>query len=270
MGLRSLRITEVRCKTILNRSVQGFADYTLNAYQGCGFGCSYCYVPVLRRRHGLQDEAAWGEWVLVKVNAPDVLRREMLRIPPDKRLAIGTASDAWQPLEKRYRIARRILEELSYYPNRVSILTRSPLLLRDIDVLQRMANVSVGVSLPAVDERVRRIFEPFAPALPSRFYLIRKLVAAGLRVSIFWCPILTGVCNTPLMAEAVMRQAAALHVDRVVCGTLNYGNELGRPYRERVEEFRRRFGVKGPLLAPAAMASEVSKWANVYGVKASL
>lgn len=267
---RSLRVTEVRCKSILNRSVQGFADYTLNAYQGCAFGCSYCYVPVLRRRHRLQDDAPWGEWVTVKVNAPDVLRREMLGVPPDKRIAIGTASDAWQPLEKRYRIARRILEELAYYPNRVSILTRSPLLLRDRDVLQRMASVSIGVSLPAMDDGVRRAFEPLAPAIPGRIRLIQRLKEAGLRVSIFWCPILPGVCNTSAMVQDVLHHAAALGVERVVCGMLNYVNQLGRPYTDRAAEYRRRRGLGGPFLGPAALAEEIRKWAAVYGVNASL
>ncbi|HXG23472.1 MAG TPA: hypothetical protein VNJ09_02870, partial [Chthonomonadales bacterium] len=138
--MHRLHTTEVECKTILNRCTMPFADYTLNAYQGCAFGCSYCYVPVMRRRFRLEDEQKWGGWVQVKINAPEVLRRQMQQVPMEARIAIGTATDSWQPLEKRYGIARRILEELSYYPNPVRIVTRSPLLLRDIDILRRMAD----------------------------------------------------------------------------------------------------------------------------------
>src|SRR5256885_8219473 len=98
--MRNLHITEIECKTILNKSVMGFSDYTLNAYQGCAFGCSYCYVPVMRQRHKQVDAQAWGDWVQVKVNAPDVLRRQMQRIPMEARIAIGTATDSWQPIEK--------------------------------------------------------------------------------------------------------------------------------------------------------------------------
>jgi len=269
MDAHRVHITEIRCKTILNRSVQGFADYTLNVYQGCGFGCSYCYVPVTRRRHRIQDDEPWGTWVLVKVNAVDVLRREMLGVSPEKRIAIGTASDAWQPVEKHYRIARGILKELAYYPNRVHLLTRSPLLIRDIDILRQMPAVHVGVSLPAMDDRVRRTFEPFAPAIPGRIHLIRRLVEAGIRVSVFWCPILTGVCNTQEMAHDVVRQAAALGAERVVCGLLNYMKDLGAAYRERADAYRRLVGQTEPLLSPAALASELRKCSRVYGIRVS-
>src|SRR6266849_5119564 len=139
--MRDVHVEEVRCKTILNTSKMPFAEYTLNAYLGCAFGCSYCYVPVMRQRRGQFDEMIWGRWVQVKVNAPDVLRRQMLDIPMEARISIGTATDSWQPLEKKYEIARRILEELAWYPNPISLLTRSPLLIRDIDVLTRMPNV---------------------------------------------------------------------------------------------------------------------------------
>src|SRR2546423_12538889 len=125
--MRGLHVTEIECKTILNKSVMPFADYTLNAYQGCAFACSYCYVPVMRARRGQEDEQGWGRWVQVKVNAADILRRQMLNIPMEARIAIGTATDSWQPLDKKYEIARKILQELSYYPNPVSLLTRSPL-----------------------------------------------------------------------------------------------------------------------------------------------
>src|SRR5579859_2773120 len=103
-SMRELHVEEIQCKTILNRSVMDFSDYTLNAYQGCAFACSYCYVPAMRARRGQIDERAWGGWVQVKVNAPDVLRRQMLKLQPEERIAIGTATDSWQPLEKRYGI----------------------------------------------------------------------------------------------------------------------------------------------------------------------
>src|SRR5690348_2149345 len=105
--MRNLHVEEIECKTILNKSVMEFADYTLNAYLGCAFACSYCYVPAMRARRGQVDDKPWGGWVQVKVNAADVLRRQMLRIPAEARIAIGTATDSWQPLEKKYGIARQ-------------------------------------------------------------------------------------------------------------------------------------------------------------------
>jgi DNA repair photolyase len=266
--MRALNIQEVQCKTILNRSVMDFADYTLNAYEGCAFGCSYCYVPVIRQRRKQEDEHPWGGWVRVKVNAPDVLRRQMLRVEPDACIAIGTATDSWQPLDKKYGIARKILQELSYYPNPVRLLTRSPLLLRDIDLLTRMERVSVGVSLPTFDERARRVFEPYAPAIPGRVHLIRKLVEAGLRVTLFWCPILYGVSDHPDAVRDYVRQAAELGVAQMHCHTLHYTETLAKPHMQLLRVYRQ---VTGPTpqtsLPKPALTREIARWACHYGLK---
>lgn len=269
--MRNVNVTEIECKTILNKSTMGFADYTLNAYQGCVFGCSYCYVPVMRARRGQLDETPWGGWVQVKTNAPDVLRRQMLRVDPEARIAIGTATDSWQPLEKRYRISRRILEELACYPNKVNILTRSPLLIRDIDLLTRMERVSVGVSLPTFDEQARRVFEPNASAIPGRVELVRRLVAAGVRVSLFWCPLLYGVSDNEAAVEEYLRQAAELGVVRVICDTLNYTEALARPHMQLLRVYQaRRNAPSPPRLSRPALSAEIARWSAHYGVPCRL
>jgi DNA repair photolyase len=224
--MRNIRVEEIECKTILNKSTMHFTDYTLNAYQGCAFGCSYCYVPVMRARRGQIDDVNWGTWVQAKVNAPDVLRRQMLRVEPKARISIGTATDSWQPIEKKYEISRRILEELSYYPNPVHVLTRSPLLIRDIDILTRIEKLKVGVSLPSFDEDVRRVFEPDAPTFKGRVHLIKRLVEAGLHVSLFFCPVLYGVMDNAEAIRDYTRRAADLGVRRIVWDTLNYTEML--------------------------------------------
>lgn len=263
-----LRITEVECKTILNRCSMPFADYTLNAYQGCAFGCTYCYVPIMRRRFRLEDEQPWGGWVQVKINAPEVLRRQMQQVPMDARIAIGTATDSWQSIEKRYGIARRILEELAYYPNPVRIVTRSPLLLRDIDILRRMVDVSIGVSLPTFDERARRIFEPNAPAIPGRIHLIQHLLEANLRVTLFWCPILYGVSDNAAAVREYLHRAAALGVKRIVCDTLHYSEVLARPHMQLLRLFRQTLPEPPPIsLARPALFREIARWANHYGIQ---
>lgn len=262
-----MTVEEVQCKTILNRSKMGFSDYTLNAYQGCVFGCSYCYVPVMRARRGQIDETRWGGWVQVKVNAPDVLRRQMLRVEPGERISIGTATDSWQPLEKKYEISRRILQELAHYPNPVHVLTRSPLLIRDIDVLTRIENVRVAVSLPSFDEDVRQVFEPDAPAFKGRVNLVRRLVEAGLPVSLFFCPVLYGVMDSAEAIHDYVRRASELGVKRVVWDTLNYTEMLWKPHLRLVQEYRK---VKGRPLPPsldrAALRREMERWSKEYGL----
>jgi DNA repair photolyase len=268
--MRDLHITEIQCKTILNRSVMPFADYTLNAYQGCAFGCSYCYVPVMRWRRGQVDDLKWGGWVWVKMNAAGVLRKQMQSIPLEARIAIGTSTDSWQPIEKRYGITRKILEELSYYPNPVSLLTRSPLLLRDIDILRTMSDVKVGVSVPTFDERVRRIFEPDASAIPGRAHLVRKLVEAGLRVSLFWCPILPGVMDNSESVRDYLRRAAELGVDRVVCDTLGYTERLAEPHKRLLQVYRQGIEFRPQRLAHPALSQEIARWADHFRIKCRL
>jgi DNA repair photolyase len=264
-----IHIEEIQCKTILNRSVMGFADFTLNAYQGCAFGCSYCYVPAMRRKRGQIDDKPWGGWLQVKVNAPDVLRRQMLRLDPEAKIAIGTATDSWQPLEKKYRIARQILEELSYYTNPVSLLTRSPLLLRDIDILHKIENVSVGVSLPTFDERVRRVFEPHAPSVAGRVHLIRKLVEAGIAPSLACAPILPGVTDNAASVRDYLKNAAEIGARYVWFGAFHHSEYLAAPHMRLLRVYRD--GGGKPTSAPitrSELAHEVERWGAHYGVDA--
>src|SRR6185295_1616476 len=114
MEKRNLTITERDCKTLLQKSRSSWADYTLNPYVGCAFGCAFCYVPSLRKFRG-QEWETWGQWAEIKTNAAEVLRREMPKIPPEAVIGIGTATDAWQPAEKQHGITRAILEVLVDY-----------------------------------------------------------------------------------------------------------------------------------------------------------
>ena len=262
---------EITCKTILNQSSMGFAEYTLNAYQGCAFSCSYCYVPIMRSRRGRLDDSRWGSWVQVKTNAPEVLRSQMRNVAPNARIAIGTSTDSWQPIEKKYGIARKVLEELTYYPNPIHLLTRSPLLMRDIDVLVRVPSVKVGISLPTFDDKVRKSFEPLAPAVAGRVRLIKSLVDAGIYVMLFWCPILPGVMDHPLTVQEYLRQASTLGVKRVICDTLGYTDELIAQHNELLESYRKQVVAPAPeRVMRADLRMEIARWADYYGVNCRL
>lgn len=232
------QVAEIRPRRLLHRTSASFAQYTLNPYVGCGFGCSYCYVPILRAKRGQEGAQTWGEWVQVKVNAPDLARREMLDMPSDAHILIGSATDAWQPIEKHYRVSRGVLYELSFYPNKVTILTRSPLLIRDIDLLRRFERVSVHISVPTVDERVRRIFESRAPAVPGRLELTRRLLKAGIRTTWAWCPFLPGVENTPEQIRQYVHTAAQVGIREVWVGRINYWSFLQERYKALLRRYR--------------------------------
>jgi len=260
-------VVERPCRSILHATRAGFAEYTLNVYQGCAFGCAYCYVPVLRRRRNQPSPGGWGEWVEVKTNAPDALRREMQRVPADARIAIGTAADSWQPVERRYGLARAVLEELASYPNKVHIVTRSPLLLRDVDVLRRMASVEVAVSLSGFDDEARRAFEPRAPTVSARERLIRGLLDGGIPVDLFWCPLLPGISDTMAAVDRTLARAAELGVRRVFAGRLSYARELGGAYAAAIARIPR--GGQDPRnrwLHPVELRERAALWSRRTGM----
>ncbi len=267
--MKELHIEEIQCKSLLNRSKLSFTEYTLNSYEGCGFGCSYCYVPVLRMRHRQDDPIPWGGWVKVKVNAADVLRREMLDVDMNARILVGTATDSWQPIEKRYRISRAMLQELAYYPNPVRIMTRSPLLIRDIAILQRMHDVQISVSIPTFDEATRRIIEPHAPAIPSREALVKSLVRARVPVTINWCPLLPGVIDTEWAVRRYCEHAGKLGVRRMMCGSLHYQEFLG----VIPPALRERYLAQNtftPRLTWNGLREAVAYWSKRYGIECQI
>lgn len=274
METRPVEISEAACKTLLQKSRMGFSEYTLNPYVGCTFGCSFCYVPSLRRFRG-QEWETWGEWAQAKINAPEVLRRELAKIGPDARILIGTATDAWQPIEKRYGITRALLEEIARHSNPVSLITRSPLLLRDIAILQQMARnggVHVGVSLSMFDDRARKAFEPRAPSVKGREHLVRALVAADIPMSLFWAPLLPGVSDNAEAVEAYLKRAAELGVRRVMCDLLNYRETMGAGYAERLRAYYAACAAEGQpvtgraVLNRLALAREIRRRADHYHI----
>jgi len=205
------QITEIAVKSVLNR-VKGMPfKWSINPYRGCSHGCVFCFA---RRTHWFLDEDGVDEWsskIFVKINAPEVLRAE-LRRPGWKReeVALGTATDPYQTIERKYRVTRRILEALRDYRTPVGIITRSPLILRDIDVLAelaRLARVTVCVSIATTDPRIAREVEPTVALPAQRLRAVERLSAAGIRAGIILAPILPGLTDDATSLDAVVRAA---------------------------------------------------------------
>jgi len=206
------QLVEVRAKSVLNR-VYGMAfGWSVNPYRGCAHGCPFCYA---RRTHWFLDEDGVGRWstkIFVKVNAPEVLQAELAQ-PWWKAepVAVGTATDPYQPAEARYRITRRILEVLAQYRTPASVVTRSPLVLRDVDVLQelaRKAGVTVCVSVATLDPTLARQLEPTVALPRYRLRAVERLSRAGIRTGVLLAPVLPGLTDQPHNLEAVVRAAA--------------------------------------------------------------
>jgi len=176
-----ITIREVSCSTLLHKLNYGSSTgYTANLYKGCTHGCVYCYAPSLTH-----DERRWGSYVDVKTNAPQVLERELRGLRKDQ-VFLSSASDPYQPVEARYRLARRCLESLLRNGFPVSILTRSPLVLRDLDLLKKFDWVRVGMSITTVPSKQ---FEPGVPPLQRRIGTLQKLANAGIQTWVSLAPV---------------------------------------------------------------------------------
>jgi DNA repair photolyase len=207
---------EEPCKVALNR-VKGMPfEWSLNPYMGCVHRCTFCYVRGFERRADRPSDDRYGRSIRVKVNVADVLRRELARRSwAGEGIAIGAATDPYQPAEGRYRLTRGCLEVLRDASNPFHIITRGPLIVRDVDVLAAAAgraDVSVTFSVPTVDDDVWRTTEPGTAHPRQRLRALRELVAAGVRASVGMAPLLPGLSDRPEAIERVIvaaREAGA-------------------------------------------------------------
>jgi DNA repair photolyase len=186
-------ITQIEVRSVLtpqNHRSSLPCDYTINPFRGCLFGCKYCYAS--KFIHDDADKKAdWGRWVEIKRNAVDALQRESHKLQ-GKTVFFSSATDPYQPVEKRLGLTRALLEILlASFPAHVHIQTRSPHVIRDIDVFQRFGDtLTVGISVPTDSEVVRKVFEPRAPSIPRRLKAAKQLKEAGIRTTAAVAPLL--------------------------------------------------------------------------------
>ncbi|MCD6348926.1 MAG: radical SAM protein [Candidatus Korarchaeota archaeon] len=205
-------IGEIRAKSILNRSSIG--DYCINPYVGCQHACIYCYADYYTRRRGYRGP--WGSYVYTKINAPELLSREILR----KRRGVvylSSMTDPYQQVEERYGLTKRILDILLRHQWPVLIQTKSPLVLRDLDVVRRFERASVGFTIITLDEELRSRFEPGAPPVSARIDALKQLKESGVSTFAFVGPILPGTDLEELMLliSEVKDYAELIYFDRL-------------------------------------------------------
>jgi DNA repair photolyase len=202
---------EEPCRSALNRVGNMPFKWSLNPYMGCAHRCTFCYVRGFERRADRPSGEAYGRSVRVKVNVAEVLRRELAsRTWKREVVAIGAATDPYQPAEGRYRLTRGCIEAFADASNPFSIITRGPLIVRDVDVLQeaaRRAKVSVTFSIPTLDDEVWRKTEPGTAHPRQRLRALKTLVDAGIRVGVGMAPVLPGISDSPEQLAEVVEAA---------------------------------------------------------------
>jgi DNA repair photolyase len=185
--------------------------WSLNPYMGCAHRCTFCYVRAFELRADRPSDDRYGRSIRVKVNVAELLRKELGRPSwAGEVVAIGAATDPYQPAEGRYRLTRGCLEVLRDAANPFSLITRSPMIVRDLDVLvEAAARAEVGVvfSVPTLDEEVWRRTEPGTPPPRRRLEAVSRLVEAGVKAGVGMAPILPGISDSPAQLEEVIRAA---------------------------------------------------------------
>jgi DNA repair photolyase len=255
---------EEPCKSALNR-VKGMAfHWSLNPYMGCAHQCTFCYVRAFERRADRPSDERYGASIRVKVNVADVLRHEVTRKSwKREQVAIGAATDPYQPAEGKYQLTRRCLQVLACAYTPFSIVTRGPMIVRDIDVLQeaaRRAAVQVNFSIPTLDREIWRRTEPGTAPPRQRLRALKSLVDSGIEAGVGMAPLLPGISDRPdLMAEVVKaaRDAGAVHLWANVLylkpGTReHFLDNLARDWPEQLERYEDLY--RKPYLARADSA----------------
>ncbi len=188
------RIIKTNAKEIFTKTNLPGADYVINQYVGCGHSCSYCYARFMARWKGYGN---WGTWVEAKMNAPELVKNRRV----NGRVFMSSVSDAYQPVEKALELTREILKNLDKGIN-LSILTKSDLVLRDIDLLKQFKNVEVGFTINSFEGEEKKLFEPGSPTNNKRVDAMKILKANGIKVFAFVSPIIPGLIDI----EEIIRQ----------------------------------------------------------------
>ena len=219
-------VTEITTKTALVKSKIPGVAYVINPFLGCGHGCRYCYAGFMRRYARHHAGAPWGTFVEAKVNLPQVLAAELARKKHRSQVFLSSVCDPYQPVELKYRLTRSCLEILSEFGWGISILTRSPLITRDLDLLKSLPGVSIGLSIPTDDDQVRRLLEPHAPPIPARIATLKKLHEAGLSPWVFIAPMLP-------LHPARLNELIRPYASRVMIDPLNYRTQVSQIFRRQ-------------------------------------
>jgi DNA repair photolyase len=202
---------EEPCRSALNR-VKGMAfEWSLNPYMGCVHRCTFCYVRAFEQRADRPSDERYGRSIRVKTNVAEVLRAELARPSWEGDVvAVGAATDPYQPCEGRYRLTRACLEEFVHTCNPMNLITRGPMIVRDIDVLTelaRRASVGITFSIPTLDEEIWRKTEPGTAPPRQRLRALKELVDAGIKVGVGMAPVLPGISDKPELLREVVKAA---------------------------------------------------------------
>jgi DNA repair photolyase len=272
---------EEPCRSALNRVKGMMFEWSLNPYMGCVHRCTFCYVRAFEQRADRPSDERYGTSIRVKVNVVDVLRKELARPSWGREsVAVGAATDPYQPAEGRYRLTRGCIEAFAESSNPFSLITRGPMIVRDLDVLTeaaRRAQVSITFSIPTLDEDVWRKTEPSTAHPRQRLRAVKELVEAGIKVGVGMAPILPGISDRPEQLREVVTAAREAGATGVWTNLLflrpgtreHFLEQLARDWPEQLQRYLELYKGRAYLRSAETgpLREQVEALAREYGVR---
>ena len=241
--------------SLLNRCTSARMPFawTINPYRGCEFACKYCYARYTHEFMAMRDGVDFERKIYVKQQAAWLLRRDLKKVKPGEEIAIGTATDPYQPAEKGFEVTRGILEELALHRGlAIGIVTKSDLVLRDIELLRRVAEhnaLFVNLTVTTLSTKLARILEPRAPRPDLRLEAVRALNEGGVNAGVICAPVLPGITDAPAALDALVRAAKAVGAKYIYanplflkpCSAAIFLPFLEKEFPHLLEDYRKRF-----------------------------
>ena len=259
-------------RSLLNRCVSSRQmpfTWTINPYRGCEFACKYCYARYTHEFMEMRNGIDFEQKIYAKQHAADLLRQEIRRVKPGEQIAIGTATDPYQPIERKLEITRAILEQFAQHAGlELGIVTKSALVTRDVDLLKQISErneIFVNFTVTTTDPDLARILEPRAPRPDLRLEALRKLREAGIGAGVICAPVLPGITDLPKQLESVVRGAAEAKANYVYanplflkpCSAAVFMPFLRENFPQLVPDYEQRF--KERAFLPAAYRKRISE-----------
>ncbi|MBA3915414.1 MAG: radical SAM protein [Acidobacteriales bacterium] len=269
-------------RSLLNRCTskrQMPFSWTINPYRGCEFACKYCYARYTHEFMEMRDGLEFEQKIYVKQNAATLLRQELRQVKHGQEIAIGTATDPYQPAERRFEVTRAILEELARHRGfEIGIITKSDMVLRDLELLQAIAShnrVYVNLTITTLDAQLARILEPRAPRPDLRLEAVRRLSEAGLTTGVSCSPVIPGITDSPAALDAVVHavsQAGGKYIFAnplflKPCSAAVFLPFLEKEFPQLAESYRERYRDRAFVAKPYAqrISQLMAKLKDKYG-----
>jgi DNA repair photolyase len=241
---------------LLNRCVSNRRmpfTWTINPYRGCEFACKYCYARYTHEFMEMRDGVDFERKIYVKQQAAWLLRQDLKKVKRGEEIALGTATDPYQPAEKRFEVMRAILEELALHSGlELGIVTKSDLILRDRDVLRRIAEhnrLFVSITITTLDTKLARILEPRAPRPDLRMAAVKELNLAGIKAGVSCAPVMPGITDSPAALDALVKATKEAGGKYIFanplflkpCSASIFLPFVEKEFPQLVEEYRKRY-----------------------------